>query len=209
MSTEAESTATKFPSSPPPSGTNPLTGALPPVERSRQPTIHPSDLEQLSESYSKRTKEDLSPEQAISGKIDDLEKWAAAIARRERMETARFWILKGISFFGAVVTAAGGALLLSKISLAAGVVTAIAISVDAAWPNSGDRNARRRAIHDLRQLQHTLKLKWEKVRLAHPDPLAIKRIAHALALLDAAQSKREEIGGYLGEESPAVEKSVV
>jgi hypothetical protein len=173
------------------------------VERLRQPTIHPSDLEQLTESYAKRPG-DFSPEQAIGGKITDLEEWAQAIARQQRRETARNWILKGISFFGVVTCAAGGAMDIPNLSIGAGITTAIAIAVDAAWPGSGDRNARLRAVHDLRQLQHTLKLKWEKVRLAHPDPQAIKRIAHALALLDTIQTKREEIGAYLGEATPAV-----
>jgi hypothetical protein len=46
------------------------------------------------------------------------------------------------------------------------------------------------------------------VRLAHPDPQARERIAHALALLDSVQAKREEIGKYLGnaEPSPGVRK---
>jgi hypothetical protein len=53
-----------------------------------------------------------------------------------------------------------------------------------------------------------LKLRWDKVRLAHPDPGARERIAHALALLDSVQSKREEIGKYLGnaEPSPGVQR---
>ena len=42
----------------------------------------------------------------------------------------------------------------------------------------------------------------------HPDPASTKRIAHALVLLDAIQTKREEIGKYLGDASPAVSKSV-
>lgn len=203
MSREGEATA-KYPSSPPPSGTNPLSGAFSQETRPRQPTIHPNDLETLTENYAKRPPDGFSPDQAILGKISDLEEWAQAISNGERRETVRFWLMKGLSFFGAVATATGGALALPRLAIAAGVVTAVAIAVDAAWPSTGDRNARRRAVHELRELQHTLKLKWEKVRLAHPDPFAIKRVAHALALLDSAQGKREEIGAYLGEASPAV-----
>ena len=63
-------------------------------------------------------------------------------------------------------------------------------------------------IYDLRELQNTLKLRWDKVRLAHPDPHARERVAHALALLDSVQNKREEIGKYLGnaEPSPGVQR---
>lgn len=216
MSQEGEQS--KYPSSPPlstsptppassfpASSTTSLSGAFPAESRPRQPTIHPQDLEALTENYAPRlAREGFSPEQSIQGKIEDLEQWAQAISRQERLETTRFWILKGISFFGAVATTTGGVLGMSRLSIVAGITTAIAIAVDAAWPSAGDRNARRRAVHDLRELEHTIKLKWEKVRLAHPDPSAIKRIAHALALLDSTQAKREEIGRYLGEASPAV-----
>jgi hypothetical protein len=211
MSREAE-VKSKFPSSPPPSspppsGTNHLSGAFSQETRPRQPTIHPSDLETLTENYAKRPPDGFSPDKAIFGKIADLEEWAQTISAQERRETFRFWIMKGLSFFAAVASAAGGALFMPRLAVGAGIVTAISIAVDAAWPHSGDRNARRRAVHDLRELQHTLKLKWEKVRLAYPDPLAVKRIAHALALLDSTQAKREEIGGYLGEASPAVSET--
>ena len=67
---------------------------------------------------------------------------------------------------------------------------------------------RRLAIHDLRELQHTLKLKWDKVRLAYPDPNTAKRIAHALALLDATHAKREEISRYLGDGAPGMTKKL-
>jgi len=203
MGNETEQ-STKFPSSPPPTGSSPLS-AFPPEVRPRQHTISPHDLDQLTESYAARPIENgFSPEKSIQGIIYDLEEWANSIARRSRIETIRSWIFKGLAFFGAVATAAGGALAMPRISIAFGVVTAIFIAVDAAWPASGDRNARRRAIHELRELQHTLNLKWEKVRLAHPDPSAIKRVAHALALLDSAQGKREQIEAYLGEASPTV-----
>ena len=46
------------------------------------------------------------------------------------------------------------------------------------------------------------------MRLAHQDPAAPQRTAHALALLDHVQAKREEIGKYLGsaEASPGVKR---
>ena len=61
----------------------------------------------------------------------------------------------------------------------------------------------RRAVHDLRELQNSVKLRWDKVRLAYPESNAPKRVAHALALLDMIQAKREEIGKYLGTSAPS------
>src|SRR5882672_2014927 len=183
------------------------TGAPPPV-RPRQLTIPPPGVDELEEAYAHRPEGAFAPEQAIDEQIADLEAWAAANLRSERRETSRFWLLRGLAFTGAVGAAAGAATQFSQVAIACGAVAALAVAIDAAWPATADRNARRRAIHDLRELQHTLKLKWDKVRLAYPDPHTPKRIAHALALLDATQAKREEISKYLGDETPGVTRKL-
>src|SRR5690606_11852436 len=109
MGNESEQ-STKFASSPPPTGSSPLS-AFPPEVRPRQHTIPPQDLEQLTESYASRPMENgFSPEKSIQGIIYDLEDWANSISRRARREMARIWLLKGFAFFSAVATAAGGAL---------------------------------------------------------------------------------------------------
>jgi hypothetical protein len=171
-------------------------------------TIPPPGLEELEEGYAHRPEGAFAPEQAIDQQIGDLEAWASANIRSERKEVTRFWLFRGLGFLGAVAAAAGGALLMTQAAIAGGAVAALAIAIDSAWPTTADRNARRRAIHDLRELQHTLKLKWDKVRLAYPDPNAAKRIAHALALLDATQAKREEISKYLGDATPGVTRKL-
>jgi hypothetical protein len=179
------------------------TGAPPPV-RPKQLTIPPPGVEELEEQYAHRPDGAFAPEQAIDEQIADLEAWASSNLRSERRETSRFWFLRGLAFVGSVGAATGGAIQLPQLAIACGAVAAIAVAIDAAWPSTADRSARRRAIHDLRELQHTLKLKWDKVRLAYPNPQTPKRIVHALALLDATQSKREEISKYLGDATPGV-----
>src|SRR5258706_9232264 len=193
----------------PPSGVkaNPTTGT-PPAVRPRQLTIPPSGVEELEEAYAQRPDGAFAPEQAIDEQIADLEAWASANLRSERRETARFWLLRGPAFICSVGAAAGAAIQLLQLSIGCGAVAALAVAIDAAWPATADRSARRRAIHDLRELQHTLKLKWDKVRLAYPNPQTPKRIAHALALLDATQSKREEISKYLGDATPGVTRTL-
>jgi hypothetical protein len=185
----------------------PRQGALPPI-RPKQLTIPPPGLEELEEGYAKRPEGAFAPEQAIDEQIASLEAWAMSNLNSEARELSRFWLFRGMAFLGAVTAAAGAVLPLSQLSIAGGAVAALAVAIDAAWPATADRNARRRAIHDLRELQHTLKLKWDKVRLAYPDPNTPKRIAHALALLDATQSKREEISRYLGDATPGVKESL-
>ena len=180
----------------------------PPPLRPQYQTIPPPTMDELEERYAQRPNGVFAPEQAIDEQIADLEGWALANVRSERMEITRFWLLRGLAFVGTVAAAGGGALLVPQLAIGFGAVAALAIVIDAAWPTTADRSARRRAIHDLRELQQTLKLRWDKVKLAYPDPKAIKRIAHALALLDAIQTKREEIGKYLGDPTPGVQTRV-
>jgi hypothetical protein len=137
--------------------------------RARQPTIPPPALDELEERYADIPDGSFAPEQVIDRQIEDLEAWTLTNVRAERRELTRFWVLKGFGFLGAVAGGMAGFLHAPHIALACGGVAALAIAIDAAWPSGAERAARRRAIHDLRELQHTLKLKWDKVRLAHPD----------------------------------------
>lgn|GEM_PF-878564 len=147
-----------------------------------------------------------SADEAVDRQIAGLETWCRAALWRERSDLARFWILRTAAFVGVTVASAAPYLPGSSpaLPLGAGTLAVVALGIDTAWPPSADRVARRRAIRELRELQHTLRLKWDKVRLAHPERFSPKRIAHALALLDAAQAKREEVGGYLTDSSPGV-----
>lgn len=144
-----------------------------------------------------------SPETTIDEQIEDLERWALANLKRDRNEKLRFWMLRGMGLLGAAGAAIGGGLGHGPVAVVLGALGAFAIAIDAAWPGGAFKNPHQRAVHDLRELQNTLKLRWDKVRLAHADPAAPQRIAHALALLDAVQSKREEIGKYLGSSEPS------
>jgi hypothetical protein len=180
--------------------------SVPPPMRAHHSTIPPPSLDELEERYAQRPDGAFAPEHAINEQITELEAWALVNVRSQRGEITRFWLLRGLAFIGTVGAACGGALQLSHLAIALGAVAAVAIVIDAAWPTTADRSARCRAIHDLRELQQTLKLRWDKVKLAYPDPKAVKRIAHALALLDAIQTKREEIGKYLGDATPGVHK---
>jgi hypothetical protein len=137
-----------------------------------------------------------SPDDAIDQQIADLERWAQANERQERSERVRFWILRGTAFVSAVLAAISGPLGLVHAPMVLAGVAALFVAVDAAWP--GLRHPHRRAVYDLRALQNTIKLRWDKVRLAYPNPTGTKRVANALALLDAIQVKREDIGRYLG-----------
>ena len=170
---------------------------LPPAEPSGPRTEEAPDLESL------RVPSGFSPETAIDEQIEELERWASANLRRDRAEKARFWTLRGVAFLGAAGAALAVGFAHLHAAVAASTLSALAIAVDSAWPGGAFKNPHQRAVHDLRELQNTIKLRWDKVRLAHSDPMAPQRIAHALALLDAVQAKREEIGKYLGSSEPS------
>lgn len=192
-------------SSPPP---DLLRGSGPAPARRTTPTIPPGAVDELGEVLGRRDYEEFSPELAIDGQIAELEAWADANVRAERLDSLRFWGMRVLAFLGSAAAAGAAGLHETEVAVVAGVLAAFAIVVDAAWPTVGDRAARRRAVHDLREIQHSLKIKWDKVRLAHPNPNAPKRIAHALVLLDQIQNKREEIGRYLGEASPGATRKL-
>ena len=149
------------------------------------------------------------PETAIDEQIQDLERWAEANLARDRRAKTRFWVLRGLAFASTAAAALTANLGHTQPTIGFSVLAALCIAIDAAWPTDSFRNVHQRAVHDLRELQNTLKLRWDKVRLAHPDPAAAQRTAHALALLDQVQNKREEIGKYLGtaEASPGIKRA--
>jgi hypothetical protein len=166
-------------------------------ESSRPPAVEPDD------SDTPFVPDSFSSEDAIDEQIMDLERWALANLRRLRNESVRFWILRGFGFVSAVASAAAPLLGYIRVGILLGACTALFIAIDAAWPGASLRNNYHRAVCDLRQLQGTLKLRWDKVRLAYPNPGSAKRVAHALALLDAVAAKRDEIAKYLGNAEPS------
>ena len=149
-----------------------------------------------------RAPSDFAPETAIDEQIADLERWAEVNLREDRNDKIRFWVLRGITFLGASGAAVAAGLASTKLAVGLGAAAALAIAIDSAWPASF-RSPAVRAVHDLRELQNMLKLRWDKVRLAHADPGAPQRVAHAMAMLDAVQTKREEIGKYLVRAEPS------
>jgi hypothetical protein len=159
--------------------------------------------EDVPETEAPRIPSGFSPERAIDEQIADLEAWALANLRRDRHEKTRFWALRGSAFIFSASAALAAGFSEPRLAIFCAAISALSVAVDAAWPGGAFKNPHQRAVHDLRELENTIKLRWDKVRLAHGDPQAPQRIAHAMALLDAVQAKREEIGKYLGNSQPS------
>jgi hypothetical protein len=149
------------------------------------------------------------PEESLDDQIRDLEAWARAIVRRNTGDSARFWILRGLAFCAAALAATTALQERTNAVVILSALAALCIALEAGWPGASVRNVHRRAIHDLREVQSTVKLRWHKVLLAHPDPSSRKRVAYALELLELIHAKREEVGKYLGsaEPNPGIRRS--
>ena len=166
-------------------------------QASLPPDARPPQIE-VEEEENELALGEYSPDEAIDDQIEELERWALACERRDRFDSTRFWILRGITFICAAVAALAGPLGFERVIPILAGTAALFIAIDAAWPGSSYRNPNRRAVYELRALQNTIKLRWDKVRLAYPNPVGSRRVSNALALLEAIQVKRDNIGKYLG-----------
>jgi hypothetical protein len=138
-----------------------------------------------------------SPDRAVTDQLAALQNWAEANERDTVAGAVRFWLLKGPAFLCAVAASAAESFGQGRAVIVLGALAALAIAVDAAW--SGPANSmHQRAIHDIRGLQNSIKLRWDKIRIMHPDAKDPARTAEALAILDTIQTKRDEIARYLG-----------
>ncbi len=145
-----------------------------------------------------------SPELSLAEQMEDLERWAVATQARIKTEVLRVTLLRVLTMaclLGALVTVPLGAVALST-ALAA--VALLGMMIEVAWPglNSG-RRMRREAVHALRDLQNTLKLDWDRVRLMHADAADPKRLELALGLLDTVRAQRELIARRLCDVEPS------
>jgi hypothetical protein len=146
--------------------------------------------------------EDYTPEDALDEQISDLEAWADALVRRNRIEGARFWSLRGVAFCAAATALALALKGFTTAPVALIALAALGIAIEMGWPSTSQRTVNRRAVYDLRELQCAVKLRWQKVRLSYPDTTSRKRLAHAVELLELIHRTREEVGSYLGSSEP-------
>jgi hypothetical protein len=145
-----------------------------------------------------------SPELTLAEQMDDLERWAVATLARIQVETLRVTLIRTLTMaclLGAMVTVPLGAV---PVATALAVLAVLGMMVDVAWPglNSG-RSLRQQAVHALRDLQNTLKIDWDRVRLMYTDRADPKRLELALGLLDTVRAQRNLIAHRLCDVQPS------
>jgi hypothetical protein len=180
----------------PPPSTPPLKSG---ISRSEIPPTPPAPTRESSgafDSHLHHAPPGFSPDHAVAEQLGALESWALANERDARNGTLRFWLLKGLAFVCAVASSVAAAYGQIRPLIILGAVAGLAIAVDAAL-SGPTTQVNRRALQDIRNLQNTVKLNWDKVRISRPDAKDPARSAEALAILDAIQAKRDEIARYL------------
>jgi hypothetical protein len=136
------------------------------------------------------------PEKAIAEQLEALDLWARANRRDGRRAVMRYCLLKGPALVCIVAALVAESLAAGQGVIVLTAMAAVAIAIDAAWASPSNQ-PHRRAISDVRDLQNTVKLRWDTIRIAHPDPRDPSRAAEALAILDLIQQRREMIGKSL------------
>jgi hypothetical protein len=140
------------------------------------------------------------PEKAIAEQLEALDQWAMANRRDGRRSVARYCLLKGPALVCIVAALVAESLAEGQGVIVLTALAAVAIAIDAAW-SSPSTQAHKRAISDIRELENAVKVKWDKIRIARPDPRDPSRSAEALAILDSIRQKREAIGRTLASRS--------
>jgi len=153
--------------------------------------------------------ERFSPEKAVSEQLQALDSWVRRNERDRTLVALRFWLLKLPAFGGAVAASVCEAFGYGRVVIVLGAVAGLAIAVDCALGGPA-QSPYQRAIQEIRNLQNSVKLKWDKVRILHPDPKEPARLEAALAILDAIQVRRNEIAKYFAspQTSPTQEPGV-
>jgi hypothetical protein len=180
----------------PPPSAPPMRGVGRPDHREPVVTSPPASEGSAFDPVAHGTAPGFSPDKAVSDQLAALENWAHRNERDAMSGVSRFWLLKGPAFLCAVAASAAESYGQGRAVIVLGAVAALAIAIDAAWSGPAVQ-VNKRAIHDIRSLQNSIKLKWDKVRLSHPDTKDPARTSEALAILDAIQTRRDEIARYL------------
>jgi hypothetical protein len=147
--------------------------------------------------------ESVAASRAIADQLAGLERWASANRRHATRTAVRFWLLKAVAGGGAIAAsvAASFGWMPWVAALTALVVLAVAIdSASSAPPNF----AHEMAFADIRHLQNSVKLSWDKVCVSRPDPQDPARQLAAIAILDEIQAKREQIRRYMASPEAAL-----
>lgn len=135
--------------------------------------------------------------------LQGIEGWAKANERDARNDTIQFWMFKAPAILS---SALAGALALGDVKIPAAVLAGVAsacVVIDAVNPRGQLRNAHLRALHDLRNLEHSVVDKWNIASLGG------KATREAAAeIMAQAVARREKIAAAVKAAETAFAKTV-
>lgn len=142
-----------------------------------------------------------SDEEVIRGQLDSLSAWALANNADARHDRRRYWLFKIPAIVCAASTSALEAFGFGAVVILLGVVAAVCIAIDAAYPGGLLHNTHRRAANELSLLVDRVQTEWDEITVAWRDastPEALQERTEALrALLKMLQDEKSRINQYL------------
>lgn len=128
---------------------------------------------------------------AVEQELSEIADWASRNARDATRDQAAFWSLKAPAIVCSACSAAFEALGWGVPVIVMGLISAICVAVDGAYPRGRLHNAHKRASHDLHQLHHDVRSAFTQSRLRGEDPDV------AVDILEMARMRRSAVTNYL------------
>lgn len=132
----------------------------------------------------------------INEQLKILEEYAGYNLGQAKKDRLRFWAFKLPALLCAASTAAFEALGTGSAVIVLGVISAICIGIDAAWPGGMLHDVHLRAARETRRLQQTVLTEWRKAYLQSPKSSKSLQ-ATASELLSTIQKERQRIDKYV------------
>jgi hypothetical protein len=139
----------------------------------------------------------------IQEQLDYLESWTNINLSEARKDWWRFWVFKLPALISTVSITAFESFGYGKVVIILGVVSALCVGIDAAFPGGQLYNVHKQAANEARRLQHDILTKWRQVQFDESRSIngAIKII------MEEVQSERTRIDKYVTDAEASLGKS--
>jgi hypothetical protein len=139
----------------------------------------------------------------VQEQLDYLESWTNINLAEARKDWWRFWAFKIPALISSVSITALESFGYGDVVIVLGVVSALCIGIDAAFPGGQLYNVHKRAANEARRLQHDVITKWRQVQFDESRSVngAVKNI------LDEIQNERTRIDKYITDSESSLGKS--
>lgn len=124
--------------------------------------------------------------------LSDLETWASANRRDAKVDLFAFWMLKGPALATSAFSSLFTAWNLKTLGAVLAATAALCVAIDAIRPRGQLRSAHMRAVYGIRNLEHSIKTKWNigKLNGEADGPVAAR-------VLEFGNEEREKISSEL------------